>query len=415
MPGGPPRTLLMLFLAVTLGPACGLIFLGWQLVRQDGALAAQRLTEVREQTADVSVAALVGKLAAVERQLAEGRLTAEPGAILATIAAGRITNIAGGALLFEERPATLPEAPRETFAAGETAEFRSALAADAAVQYGALTKHGRPAVRAGAWMRIARVERKANRVDAALAAYREAAAIGGVAFAGVPVELAARRAACALFAASGRREELRPAAADLAADLFAGKWRLTRAQYEAHAAEISEWCACPRPAAHEALTAAALSLAANAADRRAAGREIAGPVTILWQRQRDHLRPLVAGQDYVERRWIRPVAQEPRARLWMGEDAEKQHAIHRGTSATGLPWPIAVALASPETVLASLATRRELLLAALALIIVLAVAGSYVVARAVGRELAVAPVDVGQSRRTSERSVSDAKPTRSPA
>src|ERR1019366_3323142 len=104
----------------------------------------------------------------------------------------RTTNIAGGALLFEERPATLPEAPRETFAAGETAEFRSALAADAAVQYGALTKHGRPAVRAGAWMRIARVERKANRVDAALAAYREAAAIGGVAFAGVPAAPRAR-------------------------------------------------------------------------------------------------------------------------------------------------------------------------------------------------------------------------------
>ena len=266
IPGSPPRTLLAIFLAVTLGPACGLVFLGWQLVQQDRALAAQRLAEVREQTAEIVVAGVIQTLAAVDRRLAEGRLKPAPGAILVTLKGSRITKLEGGVLLFHEQPASLPEAPRETFAAGEAAEFRSFNPADAIVAYRALTKHASRAVRAGAWMRVGRVARKAGDVEAALAAYREAAAFTGVAFGGVPVDLAARRAACALVKTSCGH-------AELARDLFAGKWRLDRAQYEAHAAEVSQWCACPRPVAQEALTAATLSFAASLEDRRASGRQ----------------------------------------------------------------------------------------------------------------------------------------------
>jgi integrase len=38
----PPRRLLVLFLAVTLAPAAGIIWLGWRLLEQERALEAQR-------------------------------------------------------------------------------------------------------------------------------------------------------------------------------------------------------------------------------------------------------------------------------------------------------------------------------------------------------------------------------------
>lgn len=388
--GNHPRVLSGLFLIVTLGPACGLVFLGLQLVDQDRALAAQRLTEVREQTADVSVASLIQTLAVDEQLLAEGSLAPAMDALLVTITADGFSKTTGGILLFEAEAASFPEAAREIFAVGEAEEFVSLRQAAAGVQYRALTKHPNPPVRAAAWMRVGRVERKLNKFDAAIAAYREAAKFSRVNFAGVPADLAARRATCVLLAASNRREELRVTAAALAHDLFAGKWRLDRAQYEAHAAELSHWCSCPRPAAQEALTTAALWLVENAPSHRTAGRQAVGPVTILWRREGDQLRALVAGADFARRRWIEPVATKYGAHLWIGEGAESPRAIFRGAGATGLPWPVSVAVASPESVLSAFATRRRLLLAALALMIILVAGGSYVVVRAVGRELAVA-------------------------
>jgi len=48
----PPYGLLAAFLAVTLGPAAGLVWLGWRLLEQDRALASQRVLERRENAAD---------------------------------------------------------------------------------------------------------------------------------------------------------------------------------------------------------------------------------------------------------------------------------------------------------------------------------------------------------------------------
>jgi photosystem II stability/assembly factor-like uncharacterized protein len=67
----PPYGLLAAFLAVTLGPALGLIPLGWRLLDQDRALAGQRIAERRENAADQVVAALQRELGASERDLAQ--------------------------------------------------------------------------------------------------------------------------------------------------------------------------------------------------------------------------------------------------------------------------------------------------------------------------------------------------------
>ena len=50
--------LLGAFLVLTLGPATGLVWLGWRLLDQDRALETQRITERREYAADRIVAML---------------------------------------------------------------------------------------------------------------------------------------------------------------------------------------------------------------------------------------------------------------------------------------------------------------------------------------------------------------------
>jgi signal transduction histidine kinase len=64
-------------------------------------------------------------------------------------------------------------------------------------------------------------------------------------------------------------------------------------------------------------------------------------------------------------------------------------ATIRGTSSTGLPWPVLVEDRDPGAALEEFAGRRRLLLGALALLAVVLGAGTYSVARAYGRELTV--------------------------
>lgn len=388
--GAPPRTILVLLLAVTLGPAIGLIVLGWQLIVQDRALAAQRLAELREQVADRALTSLSQTLATVSQRLAEVQLKPGEGALLASIAEGRVSSVSGDPLLFDEHPTSLPEAAREPFSQGEIAEFQSSRLSQAADNYRGLTKHPNSAIRAAAWMRLARVLRKSSDHDAALRAYREASTFKDLTFAGVPVDLAARAATCALLSAANQKKELGTQASSLAADLYAGKWRLDRAKYESYAAEVSKWCNCPRPLERESLALAALKLTALPHDSRSSGHDLIDSVTILWHRDADRIHALIATQAYTTREWIDPVSKKLGAKIWIRQQAGKQNAVYRAAAATGLPWPVAVAVTSPDTILDSLTGRRNLLLAGLALIIVLAAAGSYLVARSVSRELAVA-------------------------
>src|SRR5262245_37693270 len=65
----PRRRMLTMFLGIAVLLAGTLLWLGWQLARQDRDLAAQRLQERREIVADVAVAALQKSLSYVEEQL----------------------------------------------------------------------------------------------------------------------------------------------------------------------------------------------------------------------------------------------------------------------------------------------------------------------------------------------------------
>ena len=417
----PPRRLLVLFLAVTLAPAAGLVWLGWRLLEQERSLEAQRRLERREQGAERIVGVLRERLAASRQGLGNPALALPPtvdDAVVVVFGAGPVRAEPPSRLLYypsvESSRSAARTPPQGVFAPGERHEFREKDYAQAIRVFERLADSADPVTRAGAYLRLARNRRKAGDVERALDAYARLAQAEGATLDGVPADLVARRARCSLLEALGRMGEMRREAADLHDDLFRGRWRLTRAVFELHDDEVATWLghARSREPGRRALSAATEwlfeqwrgAVADGAPLPEAATHEVDGrALTILARMEGERLVALIAGPDYLREHWAGAAAgalESNRITLCL-RDASG-NPVHgslppagsprtlRAATDTGLPWTVVVTDAGPATEDASFASRRRLLLSGLALAAILVVAGSTLVARAVSRELAVA-------------------------
>ncbi|MBK5292528.1 MAG: hypothetical protein JJE04_12740 [Acidobacteriia bacterium] len=410
----PPRNLLGLFLLIALVPSTLLIAFGWRLLRQDGALALRQVQERREQAADLITSGLEQSLAASEQSLRDAAslqtLAKAEDAVTVIFTPGRIEALPPGRLLYYPVGAPGEEAPAQLFAPGEDAEFRGRDAAKAAALFRHLAaRNSGPAVRAGALVRLARNLRKSGQFDAALGAYAQAAGIRGAAVSAVPADLLARWARCALLTQMNRDAELRQEASTLGFDLLHGRWQLDRATYEFHMQEVRRWLggspALAAPADAMALAAAVAWLwnkwqSMPAQERRSTGRQSTSsggaPITVVWEGNSSRLAALVAGQAYVERQWmgkLAPLLKHQHVRVMLRDPAARFAGgaqTRRPAGETGLPWTVAVESTDTGSELARLAGRRTLWLTGLALLAALVIAGTYLIAHAVTRELAVA-------------------------
>ncbi len=202
-----------------------------------------------------------------------------------------------------------------------------------------------------------------------------------------------------MLAGLGRRQDLAKEATDLYALLRRGQWRLSQAAFDVHAEEAAAWLGVNRDseAPTLALAEAVAWLAAQEGREtldsgRASSVRHNRLVTILWARGAEGLRALVAGPQHLESRWlsrVAPLADTLRVTVTLSELPPRAAATGRSASATGLPWPVLVANRDAKAELEEFAGRRRLLLGALGLLTVVVVAGSYSVARAYARELAV--------------------------
>jgi two-component system phosphate regulon sensor histidine kinase PhoR len=404
--------------AVAAVSVMALVWLGTEILRQDRALEAQRLQERREGTADRIVVALDQVLSADERRL---NSLSEPGPHPGT--AGLVFVVAEGTQLrvrpetgLPYYPVTLPppEADASLFRAAEELEFRERDFDRAIEGLRVLTASRDPTTRAGAQLRLARNLRKAGRPEAALEIYDELAEVEGRAVAGAPADLVARRARCALLDELGHREDLREEARALHHDLAAGRWRLERATYRYYASQARGWLDID-PAGTtggEALAEAANWLwrswrAGHTVEPGSSGRRSLDhegtTTTVAWQATNDRLVALAAGPEYQRSRWIEPALESVgllgvRVAV-VGSSGSVVHGqrppdgsplTRRFASATGLPWTVVVADADDEAVRGQLAQRRRLMMAGLAALAVLVIAGTFLVGRIMSRELAVA-------------------------
>lgn len=382
----PASRLLVSFLAVTILPAAALFWLSWRSLEQDRLLEAERVRKRCEQAADLVVTALQQELAALELRLDDSAPAG--GEVFRVVFAGdRVEMRPPHRLLYYPVAPAGREAPEQIFPAGEALEFRDRDYVRAAAAFRELTKSSDPAIRAGAWLRMARNLRKSGKPEEALAAYEAMTGCGPVLLGGVPADLVARRARFAVLEELRRTTDARREADSLARDLDAGRWLLDRETYRHFAQEIGH-----QPPAETAALAAAVEWLWKRRQEAPAGREAvtAGgrQWVMLWRGESG----LAAGPRYVDRAWFAPLApllKSQGVRL-VRDGASSAGDAQRTAAATGLPWSLQVASADPGADTRQFAARRRFLLAAVGLFSALVCAGSYLIARAVNRELAAA-------------------------
>lgn len=419
----PSRNTALLFLGVAAVSVAALVWMGVRLVQQDRALEAQQLAERREAAADRLIASLQQVLSTEEERLADlpsvdFRPSADDVVLVLAGSSGssEIRVWPDNALLYYPVISPGREAPTRLYADAEKSEFQYHDYQRAVIDLRPFIQTEDPAVRIGAQFRLARNLRKAGDLDSALKIYDELAKSSdpGVSISGVPADLAARRARCALLEELGRRAELQQEAQSLYDNLRIRRWRLDRASYVYYRDQAAGWLGQEpgSDAEQQALADAVIWLWQNRqaianVERGTAGRRSyrlhGTPVTVLWRQSNQGLAAVIAGSGYQRSRWFDPllrgadfsgvrvgIRDSDKALVYGNEPATGAPATTRLASVTGLPWDIALVNADPEAVLNQFAQRRRLLMVGLGMLALLVIAASYLIGRAVSRELAAA-------------------------
>jgi signal transduction histidine kinase len=404
----PPRRVLTGFLAVVVACLGTLAWLGHRLLDQDRAVEDQRVRDSLEHAADLVATAHERGLLELEGTLdqAPGTVHLPAGTVLVVAGREQLESFGEVPLLFVPEPGPSREVSNNALREAERLEFQRNDPLAAAALFRKASRSSEPAVRAASLVRLGRSLRKAGRVQEAFDAYSELAALGTTAVDGLPAELLAREARCSALEAYGRRDELRHEAGALLRDLESGRWRLTRSAWEFRAGEARRWmgddAAAAQPPEAWGVSGAVATLVEEWRDRpeTSAGRRVdlvdAEPVLVVWRATPDRMAAVGAGRGYLTS-LSREAGAEPRVRLALSDPQGRtvfgtlpgpsDRVSVRTAAVTRLPWTVHVSSADPAS---GIPARRRLLLAVLSVLAVLLVASSYLIVRAMTRELAVA-------------------------
>jgi len=411
-----PGKIMALFMVVAAVSAVALIWMGVRLLQQDRALEKQRLEDRREAVADRVVAELEQTL--LEEEL---RLT---GASPQPVGDDALIVIAGPAEFYvrpEQSILYYPVVPSASeisplqFANAERFEFLDHNYERAATALRTLSSSREPAVRAGALYRLARNLRKAGRSDSALDVYEELKK-NDATITSVPALLVALSARCALLEDLGRTDQLRAEAQELREYLSAGYWRLDRDTYLYYSEQVPQWIGQNFPAVEKkmVLTKSVYWLWENWNTDGGVEDDFTGrrflrfndtQVTVIWRGAGERQTGLVAGPDYQHLQWFDPVLSDPDfsdvrinlrdidgSNVFGEETAIEFPETSRLASSTALPWDIVVVTADFEGEMSSFIQRGRIMMAGFVAIALLVIAASYLIARAVNRELAAARI-----------------------
>jgi signal transduction histidine kinase len=308
------------------------------------------------------------------------------------------------------------EASSLQFADAERAEFLGKDYGRAINALRPFSESEDPATRAGAQLRLARNLRKAGRLEAALEIYSKLAKSSdhGISISGVPADLVARHARCILLAELGNRAKLLREAQILQDDLKGRRWHLDRASYLYYSSQAAPWLSeeSKTDTKQQALADAVQWLWQNrqtigSAEQGSSGRRsfrIHGTsVVIIWRVLNSRLAAVVAGPGYQQSQWFDPlfggfdvsgvrvgISDSEGALVYGQEPTDGVPVTTRLASASGLPWDINLVNAGLEADMNHFAQRRRLMMMGLGMLALLVIAASYLIGRAVSRELAAA-------------------------
>lgn len=395
----PPRHLLVILLLLTVASVSALLWSGWKLTEQESAVEAQRRRDRLEQAADRIAALLRANLAETGERLADAAAASSPAGItpdpvpwlLLVLTRDSLSAYPAGRLLYSPVAEAGPEDSGRAFAEGEAIEIRQQQLDAAADIYRRSSNAQDPALRAGALVRLARVLRKAGRIEAAVPVYERLSRMEGVRVAGAPADLVARHALCDLSRNAAD-------AARLQADLLAARWVLTRGQFEFYWSEAVRLSGHDSDLSEKARLAQAAALAWSEWVRTSSARGHQTmwidnePWFVMWRAAAGRQAALIQRPDAI----LRALPVEPDAVCALLDEQGRivagrkpaGNAVVRMATDTQLPWSLSVAGNQGPTGQAVTARQRFMLLG-MGTVVAFLIAGTYFVARAIRREIAV--------------------------
>ncbi len=412
----------VLFIAAAVMSVFALIWMGLRLMQQDRTLEVQQIEEKREVAADRIIASLEQALTIEERKLndpqASDLSTAPEDFFLVSMNSEGIRVWPEKTLLYYPLVSSGYESPAQLFAEAEKAEFQNNNYTRAITLLRPLSNSEDPSTRAGAKLRLARNQRKAGRLDAALETYGEIKNFdikSNVTTSGIPVDLVARRAFCSLLEEMGTDpDRLKEEVESLYEDLGSRSWRLDRASYIYYSDLVKGWLGWEPDSdiGPLALADAVVWLWENKESMGNMEQGITGrrslsfygrAITVLWQKSKDELTAIVAGPLYQKSQWYDPLFKsadfnsvsvslsDAEGTLVYGKNKQEDIPVtSRIGLVSGLPWDINLVSANLDEELSQFAQRRRLMMAGLGILALLVIAVSYLISRAVSRELAAA-------------------------
>jgi signal transduction histidine kinase len=430
----PLFRLLLPFLATVVVLSAGLVWLGWRTIAQDRALAQQRVRDRLESSADLVATQLRQTLAELEEPLSRLSIVGAAGlddaaseyaaglgddALVVAFGDGVVQAYPIGRLPYHPGAEAGRGAPAELFAAGEAREFGAGDLIGAMAHFERLARSDDTEVRAGALLRLARSQRKADLADAALTTYAALADMGPVPVAGRPADLVARHARCRLLADAGRNDELAVELRELAADLHAGHWKIDRAVWLYFFEETQKLLDAHAPRRARDVTPPSLSLAAGAELARDLWQTEAPEAAVLsgrrqvtvdgrallvaWRGSGERVVVLGIGPEFMERRIIgslRPLlelqsvgvvlADREGQPIYADAVTSSEQTTVRTVADTGLPWTLRLVAIDQVVPAEGVTPRARLAAVGLALLVLSVMAGTYFSGRAASREIEAA-------------------------
>lgn len=349
-----PHLLWLLATAAAVSTA-SLAWVGWQLLAQDAAAQAQRAHEYVEVQADRVVQSLERFVAGTERQLSDWAArpegpppTPRHGGLVVVVSGDTIRTTGSPALLFrpEATSQALPADPR--FADADVAEFGQRDFARARALLLPLTRSADATVRAGALLRLGRVQRASGDTRAARGTFATLAALDHTRVAGLPAGLAGRVAEMQMLAEGGDAAEATTVARGIGQALRDGQWAITEPQFE-HYLDLAGSVAGTLPAVDPQHLAVARLVAMLMGEsgrglppsgRRSVASDT-GPLLALWRTAPDGLAIWLSSAPPLLARVEVPggvVVTEGSARTPPERQSPPRVAAVRHAGDTGLPW-----------------------------------------------------------------------------
>ena len=410
----PPRSLTALISAITVVPLVTLLWLGLATPGTGPCTRRPADSAARRAGADLVVAALQRAIAGSEQQLASGNQQWPDDAVVVTFRDGAVEVSPNHRVAYLPFVSPLREASAATFARGEDLEFRQRnlkAAVNAFVTWRSLRiLRSVPALYSGSGEIFKSLESGANPSQPTLDSPRWLTSPPGACRRHwSPCTRAANywKGTEPLGGTSSRSvgTRSRPSLWPLGSD------RAGLLDYAGDAANWSE-TSSPPPRQAEIFADAVGTLWDQWKSTRSGGRPSSGresldaygqTVTVVWQASDGIFRALLAAPAFVKSEWlaaIAPAVKEQRIafslrdvagqRTFGAVDASGAHKATRSAAESALPWNVVTASLDPPDEEREFTLRRRLLIAGLVLLVGMALMASYLIFRAISRELAAA-------------------------